>query len=300
VFLVNVPLAVACLVLGALRLPAGVRRPRTGDEHSRGSRIDVPGMVLFALALTGLVLLVMDPSPTTFAVAPVALLLGALFVRRELRTDAPFLDLRVLAGNGPLLATYARNVLTFTVAYGFVYGFTQWLEDGRGLHPGGAGLVLLPMFLVAVGVSTLTGRHPEVRGKLLVGSAVQVVACAGLLLLDDVSPVWLLVLVTVVVGVPQGLNSLANQNALYHQAEPARMGSSAGLLRTSTYLGAIASAAAVAAFFPDGADTPGLHRLAWFMLGAAVVLLAVSAVDRSLGRIGAVGESGTHVEPTRG
>ena len=59
------------------------------------------------------------------------------------------------------------------------------------------------------------------------------------------------------IGVPQGLISLANQNALYHQADPARIGASAGLLRTFIYLGAIVASAANAAAFRHGADTAG-------------------------------------------
>ena len=53
------------------------------------------------------------------------------------------------------------------------------------------------------------------------------------------------VAVALVAGVPQGLNNLANQNAVYYQADPARVGSSAGLLRTFFYLGAIIASTAV-------------------------------------------------------
>ena len=100
------------------------------------------------------------------------------------------------------------------------------------------------------------------RGKLVVGSAAQIVACV-LLLRPRPARIWLLVAVGLLVGVPQGLDSLANQNALYHQADPARMGSSAGLLRTFMYLGAIAASAADARCFRHGATTAGLHHLAW-------------------------------------
>src|SRR5262249_47515616 len=202
------------------------------------------------------------------------------------RTAEPFLDLRLLGGNLPLLATFARNLLTYTVSYAFVFGYTQWLEQGRGLSPSVTGLVLLPTFLAGIAVSALTRRRPEVRGKLLVGSSAQLLACAALLLFRSTSPIWLLVALALVVGVPGGLNGLANQAALYHQADPARIGSSAGLLRTFMYLGAIVAAAAAAAVFPRQADTPGLHHLAWFLAGVAALLFATSLADRSLRRTG--------------
>jgi hypothetical protein len=178
-------------------------------------------MAMFAAALTALLLFLMHPS-RWYALA-LAVAFGAGFAVRELRAGQPFIDIRVLGGNLPLLATYARNVLTFVVSYTFLYGYTQWLEAGRGLSPSAAGLLLLPMFGVAIVAASVTGRHRPVRGKLVVGGAAQVVACAMLLLVHPASPIWLLVLGAVVVGVPQGLNSLANQNALYYQADPARM-----------------------------------------------------------------------------
>ena len=89
-----------------------------------------------------------------------------------------------------------------------------------------------------------------------------------------------------VLGLPQGLLNLANQNALYAQAEPARTGASAGLLRTFYYLGAILSSSMSGLFFGRRADTAGLHELAVFMLAAAGLLLVLTVVDRSLSKVG--------------
>jgi MFS family permease len=282
IFTVNIPLSLACLVLGARRLPG---RAPDADRTGR-PRLDLLGMALFAGMLTALLVFLMDLRPDHWYLALLAAAAGAGFAVRELRTTDPFIDLRVLGGNPPLLRTYLRNLLAYVVSYSYLYGLTQWLEEGRGLSAATTGLVLLPMFLTAIAVSAATGRRPEVRAKLVVGATTQIVACALLLLLGAGSPVWLLLVVALVVGVPQGLIGLANQNALYHQADPARMGSSAGLLRTSTYLGAIVASAANGAFLDTGADTAGLHRLAVFMLVVAALFLLVSVLDRKLGRIG--------------
>ncbi|MER5883999.1 MFS transporter [Streptomyces sp. NPDC001941] len=285
IFAVNIPLSATCLVLGARRLP---RRPTSpeGREQEAVGRVDVPGMVLFAGMLTAFLLFLMSPGVDDLYLPVVALVLGAVFVRRELRVEEPFIDLRVLGGNGPLLATYGRQLLAYTVSYAFLYGFTQWLEQGRGLGASAAGLLLLPMSLAAIAVTALTGRNPRVRGKLITGSLVQLLSVSCLLILTSSSPLWLLALVGIVVGVPQGLNGLANQNALYAQADPARMGSSAGLLRTFMYLGAMFASAATAAFFADGATTGGLHGLGWLLLGITVLSLTAVTADRSLSRVG--------------
>ncbi|MFF2745922.1 MFS transporter [Kitasatospora sp. NPDC058048] len=307
VFAVNVPLSLACLALGAARLPVTDRRsgrPDRGDgsdgrdasgrgDHldrpdrlDRPERLDHAGIALFAVLLLALMLFLMRPDPARWYLPVLAVLAAAAFAVRERRARTPFIDLRSLAGNRPLIATYLRQVLGYTSVYAFLYGYTQWLEEGRGLSAASAGLVLLPLSLTALTAAGVTGRSPGVRGKLLVGSACQIGACAALLSVHASSPGALLIAVGVLAGVSQGLIGLGTQTALYHQADPAAIASAAGLLRTFMYLGAMVASAANAAFFPHGATTGGLHRLALFMLCGAALLFLLTVPDRSLGRPG--------------
>lgn len=297
---VNIPLAVAGLYLGARRLPA-TPPPRRTTGRRPASDLDLLGMGLFALALVCLLLFLMNPGIESWYLLPAAAAAGAGFTWRELRARPPFIDVRVLGGNLPLLATYARALLAYIVSYAFLYGYTQWTEQGRGLSASQAGLVQLPLFLTAIVVSTLTGRRQAIRGKLLVGAAGQLAATSMLFLLHGRTPVWLLLGVVVVLGVPQGLNNLALQNSVFHQADTDRMASSAGLLRTFGYLGAIVASAANGAFFGRRADTGGLHHLAVFLLVVGSLFLALTVVDRSLRHTGAArGDDGrAESEPRR-
>jgi MFS family permease len=256
-FAINIPLALACLWLGASRLPHHDARPSTEPRP----RLDLLGTALFGILLVSALLVLLERRTDLWPLLVVSGLATIAFVVVELRAADPFVDLRLLAGNAALVATHTRNLLSATVTYVFLFGFTQWLQDGRGLGPEQAGLIIVPTFLTAIGLAATTGRRPRIRGKLVVGGVAQVAAAVTLLLVGDDTPVLLLVGVAVLVGVPQGLLNLANQNALYHQADPARTASSAGLLRTSVYVGALLSAAAVG---------------------------AVTVADRSLARVGRV------------
>ncbi|MDT7744410.1 MAG: hypothetical protein QOE59_3488 [Actinomycetota bacterium] len=139
--------------------------------------------------------------------------------------------------------------------------------------------------MTGIGVAALTGRRRELRGKLLVGAAGQVLLARLMLLLGDASPIWLIVAVALVAGVPQGLNTLALQNAVYRQSDPARVASSAGLMRTFFYLGAIAASTTGGLVFAHSATTAGVHDLALVMLAAAALFLVITVADRSLGRL---------------
>ncbi|WP_406151630.1 MFS transporter [Streptomyces sp. NBC_01012] len=285
-FALNVPLAAAAVLLGFLRLP---RTAGTGASRRRGrlsAQLDLPGMGLFAVMLISLLLFLMNLHLRDWYLLVIAVVMGAAFAVRELRAATPFIDLRVLGGNTPLLITYGRALVAYVVAYSFLYGFTQWTEEGFGLSPFHAGLVQIPMFLLAIGVSVVSGRRKGVRGKLLVGAAGQIVACVVMLTLTGESPVWMLVLVALIFGVPQGLNNLALQNSVYFQSDPERTASSAGLLRTFAYIGSMVASATAAASFGQRADTGGMHELAWVMLGAGVLYLLLTAFDRTVGRVG--------------
>jgi MFS family permease len=280
-FALNVPLAAAAVALGLWRLP---RSPKPVRRGRLAAEIDLPGMALFAATLVALLLFLMNPHPGDWYLPALAAAAGASFAVRELRAATPFIDLRVLGGNTPLLATYGRALVAYVVAYSFLYGFSQWTEEGYGLSPFHAGLAQIPMFLTAIGVSLVAGRRKTVRGKLLLGAAGQIAACLVILTLTAGSPLWTLFLVALVFGLPQGLNNLALQNSVYFQADPERTASSAGLLRTFAYMGSMVASSATAASFGQRASTAGMHRLAWVMLAAGVLYLLLTVFDRTLGR----------------
>ncbi|WP_053165133.1 MFS transporter [Streptomyces noursei] len=279
-FALNVPLAVAAVLLGLLRLPRPAGTDRPAPRGRLTAQLDLPGMALFA----ALLLFLMNLHLRNWYLLVIAVAAGGAFAARELRAATPFIDLRVLGGNRPLLATYGRALVAYVVAYAFLYGFSQWTEEGFGLTPFHAGLVQIPMFLMAIGVSVVSGRRPGVRGKLLVGAVGQIVACLVMLTLSGRSPLWTLLLVALVFGIPQGLNNLALQNSVYFQADPERTASSAGLLRTFAYIGSMVASSATAASFGRRVDTGGMHHLAWVMLGAGVLYLLLTVFDRTLGR----------------
>lgn len=296
-FAINIPLGLACFVCGLILLPRreGAAAADAGEARSAAPRsgvlrrLDIPGILLFAALLVSLMLFLMNAAVATLWLLAVVVLAGAGLAFRELRAADPFIDLRVMGANIPLLTTYLRGMLTMVVAYAMFFGFPQWLQVERGFSAVTAGLLLLPTFATSLVVAAVTGRHAAVRAKLVVGAVAQIVGCVGMLFIDEGTHIIGLVALAVVFGVPQGLLNLANQNAMFGQARPASIGASAGLLRTFMYLGAILAAAAIGVFFHDGIDTDGLHGLSGLMLGVAATMLVLVLADRSLRRLDATG-----------
>jgi predicted MFS family arabinose efflux permease len=189
----------------------------------------------------------------------------------------------MLARNRALTTTYVRFCITMLITYGFIYGWTPWLEQSAGLSAADAGLLLVPSFAVAAVVSALAARHRRIWPLLVAGATALAAGSAGLLLLTARSPLWLLLLaVSVVFGAQNGLNIVTNQTAMYAQAPADSTGAAAGMLRTFMYLGAIASTSLISLSFGHAATDAGLHRLAVILTIAAAALFAATLADQKL------------------
>ncbi|MFI9025592.1 MFS transporter [Streptomyces sp. NPDC053560] len=281
IFWANVPLTVIGATAILLWAPADPKRESSALRRTL-AELDLPGMLLFVAAMGLLMywLLSLAQTPLWWALGG-AVAAGLCTVWRSLRAPVPFLDLRLLS-NRDLSFTYVRTIATYTAYYGIFYGLPQWLEESRDLGASGAGLVMLPLALMGI-VSTLTAtRVQKRRGPgplLLIGSAVLAVGGLLLTLPTHTSPVWLLVLLCLVLGIPNGYNSMANQNAVYEAAPAAQAGAAGGLYRTAQYVGANLAAAMLALLIGTHSTDGGLHHTG-LAIAAISGCLAVAALGR--------------------
>ncbi|MEY9844475.1 MFS family permease [Streptacidiphilus sp. BW17] len=301
VFAVNIPLALVALLLALRWVPGDARgtaqqqadgqradgQPAHGQSADRArtlTLIDLPGITLFAATIATLMLFLMNLSRPQWLLLGLALVLAAVLVRRQLRAPHPFLDLRLLGRNPGLTRTFLRSGLTYLVLYCMLYGYSQWLQDGHGFNAFHAGLIALPMSATAAVFSLLGARTRTLRAPLVALTLLLTAGSALLLTVDHRSSVLLLVLVSALFGVGQGLASSCNQAALYAQAPTDGVGAAAGLQRTSIYLGAILSSSVIALLYGTRATDGGLHGVAAVMGVLCVALIALTTADRALRR----------------
>jgi predicted MFS family arabinose efflux permease len=278
-FAINVPVAVIGAIAVLAWLPRDDQRLRLAAAWHE---LDPPGLALFTAALTALLVFLMELATPRWWLLAVAIVLLAALTGHERGAAAPFIDVRMLARNRALTATYLRFGVAMTITYGFIYGWTPWLEQSAGMSAAEAGLLMVPGFAVAAVVSWLVSRSGGLRLLLAAGAAGLVAVSASMTVLRATSPVWLLVAVSVVFGVQNGLNIVTNQTAMYAQAPRDATGTAAGLLRTFMYVGAIVSASLIGLSFGRAATDAGLHRLGLLLTVASVALLIATVGDRRL------------------
>jgi EmrB/QacA subfamily drug resistance transporter len=144
VFLLNVPVAAAALAAGAWLVPES-RDPSPG-------RFDVRGATLSAAALVSLVYGVIEApergwtDPLILGCFGAAVVLGAAFVRWELRTSEPMLDLAFFRNPRFSVASGAMAVAFFSL-FGASFAMTQFLQDAQGYSALEAGAAQIPLAL---------------------------------------------------------------------------------------------------------------------------------------------------------
>ena len=282
-FLLNVPLAAAALAMTLAWIPRD--KQATGRKIAEiANKIDLGGIVLFGGMLAALLVFLMSLPRPVWAGLAISVVLAALLVAWELRAARPFIDLRLLASQRALTRTYLRFGLTLLGVYVVLYGITQWMEAARGLSPGQAGLVLLPMGAVAGFVSHPVSRRNLIRGPLIASAVFMLLASIATLFITGHSPVIELVGVMVLFGVVIGTTSVGNQTALYLQSPPENLGTASGLSRTFVYIGSIASATITSIVFHAHVSDAGLHDMAIILVGIAAVVLLMTLLDRQLPR----------------
>ncbi|GIG61580.1 MFS transporter [Longispora fulva] len=246
VFWINVPVGVAALVLGLRVLPELATRPRS---------LDLPGQVLAALGLAGLVYALIEgpargwTDPVVLGSGVAALATLAAFVVVERRTADPMLDLRF----------FRDRVLTGAVLSGFMVSFGMFgasfflpllLQGVMGWTPSDAGLAGLPMtamIVIAAPLSGALGARLGPRLPVVAGLALCATALAGLSLYDEHARYPEYIWVLFVMGFGMGLTFAPVSIAVMGRVAPTEAGMASATVNTLRELGGVVGIAVLGA-----------------------------------------------------
>jgi MFS family permease len=291
IFIMNVPVATLGIILALLWLPASSDRGASGSQpagpasiRSLARRIDLLGIALFALALIALLWFLLSlPKSPLWWMLPVSVGAAALLIRHEWRIDEPFLNVRLLSTNYALLRVFAEYCAVNIVFYLYLFGLPIWLEEDLGVSPSVAGLLILPMAVVAVLATPVAGAVLARRGTkttLMVGSVVLFAASLLLLLLPGITHAAAVLVLSALFGFPTGFNNLGLQASMFRSAPADEMGRAGGQYQTFRYLGAIISVAVLGVVFGNTATRAGLHTVAWVAVAVSGALVVSKLLER--------------------
>lgn len=285
IFLINVPLGLAAIVL--------LRRFVPESRAPRPRRFDPVGQTLIVVLLASVTFGVIEGpragwgSPTILAAFATGLAALVVLAAYEPRRREPVVDPRFFRSI-PFSSAIALAVVAFSTFGGFLFLSTLYLQDVRGLTPFEAGLAIVPVALMTIVLSPVSGRivgRRGPRGPLAVAGVAFLVA--GLMLVDlgpSTPFAWLLVSY-LLFGVGLGLVNAPITNAAVSGMPVAQAGVAAAVATTSRQFGQALGVAVIGAIVASGAaeTRPGLAAAshpAWWTLagfGAVVLVLGILA-----------------------
>ncbi|NKQ55732.1 MFS transporter [Amycolatopsis sp. K13G38] len=183
-FYVNIPLGVLVIVVAAAALPS--------VRSALQPRIDYLGILLIALASTGLTLVTSWGgteyawgSPTIIAMAVGSVVLLALFVLVETRAAEPMLPMRLFRGRVFTVASALSFIVGFAMLGGITY-LPTYLQRVQGVSATESGLRMLPLVVGLLLTAMLSGTVISRTGRYKIFPvAGSLVMALGLFLLSN-------------------------------------------------------------------------------------------------------------------
>lgn len=179
IFLINLPVGIAALLIGARRLP-------TVGTRDAGA-LDLPGIILGPLAFAAISYGVNEGSVSWSSANTIGgLVVGVLallgFIAVELRSEQPLLELRVFRSVDFCLAIVAQWVGTIAL-FGGVFLVPLFLQRVRGYGAFDTGLTLMAQALAAAVFMPIGGRlFDRIGARPLVVVGLTIVGIATFLL----------------------------------------------------------------------------------------------------------------------
>ena len=291
IFLLNIPLGLAAIVL-TLRFVPESRAPRP-------RRFDPVGQVLVVLLLASVTYAIIEApdagwsSPIILAAFGAAAIALVGLLRHEPRRGEPLIDLRFFR-SVPFSSSIALSVAAFASFGGFLFLNTLYLQEVRGLSPFAAGITIVPIALMTVILSPISGRmvgRGGPRRPLVIAGSASFVACSMLADVGPETPFAWLVAAYVVFGIGFGFVNAPITNAAVSGMPREQAGVAAAIATTSRQFGQAIGVAIVGAIVASGTAAPTAAGLSSATHPAWWTLTALGAVVLALGLLATGGRA---------
>jgi EmrB/QacA subfamily drug resistance transporter len=279
-FLINVPVGVVSLILGAALLP-------TLERATAKTRRDILGLLTSGFGLAAVLYAVSQAtwrswtSPRLLGFFFAGMVSLGLFVAIEQRRDDPMLD-PALFRRPNLAAANLVGMLSQAVMCGMFFFMSLYLQAAQGYSTLATGLIFLPLTLPLVVVAPLAGRWTHRTGpRVLVAAGMGMLALAMLALARAAAggSLSLIVPAFLVAGAGIGLSTTPTATAALDALPESQAGLGSGVLNASRTIGLFLGIALMGALVTmgrqDGAEA--LPRDYSKQLSMALLVLAILA-----------------------
>ena len=238
IFLFVLPLCLVSLGLIATRLK--------GEwAEARGEAFDLPGAVIYALALVSIMWgISLLPAAFSLALIIPGILFMVAFVVWEMRVDTPVIRMSLFSENRVFALSSLAALLNYSATFAVAFLLSLYLQHMKDMSAQAAGLILVAQPVMMALVSPLAGRlsdriEPRIIASL--GMTTATIALIALVFLEGTTPLSFVVGVLAVFGTGLGLFTSPNTNAIMSSVDRRFYGIASGTTGTMRLLGQMIS-----------------------------------------------------------
>jgi EmrB/QacA subfamily drug resistance transporter len=275
IFLVNVPLGIATVVLT-------LREVLHEWVDAAGERFDVFGSVVYGTMLFCAIfgtLLIPDPVAGVWLfIAGFALV---IFLWWENHCASPLIDLTIFSGNRTFLFSNIAAMINYGATFAVAVLLSLYLQYIREFSAESAGLILVAQPVIQTIFSPMAGKisdRIEPRIVATIGMAITTAGLSFFIFLTPTTPLYAIIICLMVLGFGYALFSSPNTNAIMSSVHRRHLGIASSMVATMRSLGQILSMAIAmfcfSVFIGSVAITPSVYPSLLFSTTTAFLIFS--------------------------
>ncbi|MFC1732955.1 MFS transporter [candidate division KSB1 bacterium] len=231
----------AVIPLGLLIIIILITKLKIEWADAKGEKFDWLGSFIYAITL---VLLMYGfsslPKWSGFAMIVTGLITLYLFMRIELKTTTPIMNIRIFKKNKTFTFSNIAALINYSATFAVGFLLSLYLQYIKGLNARDAGLVLVAQPIVMALFSPLMGRLSDKIEPRIVASIGMTITSVGLFMLiylKSSTTIAYLTVVLIILGLGFAFFSSPNTNAIMSSVEKKFLGVASGTVGTMRLLG---------------------------------------------------------------
>lgn len=296
IFYINIPIGIMAAILGYLILPR--------EEQQKSASFDYFGAVLFALSMTGILLVLSHgqewgwSSPATKAIFISSFIAFCFFIWREMRVDNPMIEISMFK-NWPLLSGNIAGLFSFMAVFSNNIMLPFYLHNILSLSPTQIGIAITPFPLLLAVTAPISGFLSEKINPAILTTSGLVVTGIGLsylAMLSTNASIWHVMLGQGIMGIGNGMFQSPNNNSILSSVDKEKVGLVSGMNALVRNVGMVSGVAMAVSVFEtrkqylaSGLDVGDIAGQTASFLGAYQTTLLVAAFLAGLGALISLG-----------